>query len=118
MCICSLFGQCGCACKKYKSGQKNGILLVNINSNKSKEQFYYYFCDTNNFEVYCFCPILNISNENIINEDITVKENIKTDKKGVAKINTNKIKRGIHKVKITSKNSNYEISKTSQIIIK
>jgi len=69
-----------CACKKYKSGQKNGILLVNINSNKSKEQFYYYFCDTNNFEVYCFCPILNISNENIINEDITVKENIKTDK--------------------------------------
>ena len=29
---------------------------------------------------YCFCPILNIKNENIINEDITVKENIKIDK--------------------------------------
>ena len=69
-----------CACKKFEPGQKNGILLVNNYSNESKEQFYHYFYDTNNFEVYCFCPILNIKNENIINEDITVKENIKIDK--------------------------------------
>ena len=43
-----------CACKKYLSNQKNGILLVNIKIGKNKvSQFY----DTNDFEVYCFCPI-------------------------------------------------------------
>ena len=43
---------------------------------------------------------------------------VKTNKKGVASINTKKFKRGTHKVKITSKNKNYIISKTSKIIIK
>ena len=43
---------------------------------------------------------------------------VKTDKKGVAKINTKKLKRGIHTVKISSKNKNYEISKKSTIKIK
>lgn len=43
---------------------------------------------------------------------------IKTNKKGIAKLNTKKLKRGTHKVKITSKNKNYKISKKSTIKIK
>ena len=43
---------------------------------------------------------------------------LKTNKKGVAKLNTKKLKRGTHKVVITSKNANYEISKKSSIKIK
>lgn len=43
---------------------------------------------------------------------------VKTDKKGVAQINTKKLKRGTHKVKITSGDKRYVISKKSKIIIK
>ena len=43
---------------------------------------------------------------------------LKTDKKGVIKFNTKKFKRGPHKVKFTSKNMNYEISKTAYFKIK
>ena len=43
---------------------------------------------------------------------------IKTDKKGVAKLNTKKLKVGKHKVVITSGNSNYKISAKSTIVIK
>jgi predicted outer membrane repeat protein len=43
---------------------------------------------------------------------------VKTDKNGVAKINTKKLKRGTHKVTITSKNKNYDVSKKSKIVIK
>lgn len=43
---------------------------------------------------------------------------IKTNKNGVAKISTKKFKVGSHKVKITSKNSKYKVSKTSKIVIK
>ena len=43
---------------------------------------------------------------------------LKTDKKGIAKINTKKLKKGTHKVVISSGNSNYYISKKSQIKIK
>ena len=43
---------------------------------------------------------------------------VKTDKKGVAYINTKKLSRGTHKVVITSGNKNYSISKTSSIRIK
>ena len=60
-----------CACKKYTMGQKNGILLVNpkIGDNRRIENAFY---ETGNFEVYCFCPILNVeynNNSNIINEE-------------------------------------------------
>ena len=48
-----------CACKKYSNSQKNGILLVNpqiaLNTTTEKEKF----IDTDNFEVHCFCPIIN-----------------------------------------------------------
>lgn len=43
---------------------------------------------------------------------------VKTNKKGVASINTKKLKRGSHKVKIVSANKNYSVSKKSKIIIK
>ena len=45
-----------CACKKYKKEQKNGILLVNpkLNHDQEMEKFFY---ETDDFEVYCFCPI-------------------------------------------------------------
>ena len=43
---------------------------------------------------------------------------IKTNKNGVALLSTKKFKIGSHKVKITSKNSKYEVSKTSKIVIK
>ena len=52
-----------CACKKYIKNQKNGILLVNIDDElykidyNSSLKINYYFYDTKNFEVYCFCPI-------------------------------------------------------------
>lgn len=43
---------------------------------------------------------------------------VKTNKKGIAKINTKKLKRGKHKVVISSGNKNYIISKNSSIRIK
>ena len=42
---------------------------------------------------------------------------VKTNKKGIAKINTNKLKTGKHNVVISSKNSNYLISAKSMITI-
>ena len=52
-----------CACKKYNRNNKNGILLVNPNldDNKRMENEFY---DTNNFEVYCFCPIIYFEKNN------------------------------------------------------
>ena len=52
-----------CACKKYISNQKNGILSVNIINKK------YQFYDTNNYEVYCFCPIIIKENLYILNDE-------------------------------------------------
>ena len=43
---------------------------------------------------------------------------IKTNKKGIAKFNTKKLKRGLHKVVILSANKNYIVSKKSSIKIK
>ena len=52
-----------CACQKYNKNKKNGILLVNPNldNNKRMENEFY---DTNNFIVYCFCPILKFEKNN------------------------------------------------------
>ena len=57
-----------CACKKYYPYQKNGILLINPNlgeNEKIKEPFY----STDNYEVYCFCPILKKINKNEFFDD-------------------------------------------------
>ena len=48
------------SCKKYNSHQKNGILIVDINSinEENNDKLNYKFYDTYNFEVNCFCQIL------------------------------------------------------------
>ena len=48
------------SCKKYNSYQKNGILIVDINSinEENDDELNSKFYDTNNFEVNCFCQIL------------------------------------------------------------
>ena len=51
-----------CACKKYKKEQKNGILLVNAQMDETID-IEHPFYDTDNFEVYCFCPILSDGEE-------------------------------------------------------
>ena len=43
-----------CGCKKYHQNQKNGILLIELNS--YNDNFY----DTDDFEVYCFCRISSV----------------------------------------------------------
>ena len=45
-----------CACKKYISGQKNGILLINPQL-EDKQDVIGGFYDTDDFEVYCFCQL-------------------------------------------------------------
>ena len=45
-----------CACKKYKSNQSNGILVVNMNLIEGENIKYKYYI-TNNFIPYCFCQI-------------------------------------------------------------
>ena len=48
------------ACKKFNSNGKNGILLINtINLEEEINKKNTFFYDTKDFEVYCFCPILN-----------------------------------------------------------
>jgi hypothetical protein len=74
-----------CACKKYLEDQKNGILLVNPQLGEN-ENIINPFYDTGYFEVYCFCPIFNIINNN---ENI-LKESVDEDyKKNIEVIDTN-----------------------------
>ena len=62
------------ACKKYLKDDKNGILLLLLKlqlDNYSGEKFEKFY-DTKNFEVYCFCPILDIKNKELLgNNDKT-----------------------------------------------
>ena len=62
------------AWKKYIKDDKNGILLLLLKlqldnfSGKKFEKFY----DTKNFEIYCFCPLLDIKNKELLgNNDKT-----------------------------------------------
>ena len=52
-----------CACKKYSPEQKNGIVIIDL-STKNNDNISETFFDTNNIEVNCFCPILDITNKN------------------------------------------------------
>ena len=56
-----------CGCKAYNKNQKNGILLIDLNT--YKEEFY----KTDDFEVYCFCPLSIIINKNK-NKNINEKD--------------------------------------------
>ena len=52
-----------CGCKKYFPEQENGILLFNpILEFKGEREGG--FCETKNFEVYCFCPIFEEDKNN------------------------------------------------------
>ena len=53
-----------CACKKYYSEQKNGILIVDLQLENNQE-IEHSFHDTDNFEVFCFCQIFNFKNKNL-----------------------------------------------------
>ena len=57
------------ACKKYLDDQKNGILTV-VSFFGENEPMKVNFIDTGNFEVYCFCRIYIIKNNNSNNENI------------------------------------------------
>ncbi len=65
------------ACKKYCKTQKNGILLI-MNNDENEDyirdydnELYTFFFDTENFEVYCFCPVLIFDTHYIIKKSIT-----------------------------------------------
>ena len=66
-----------CACKKYYPEQKNGILIVDI-PEKNEKNIEENFFDTEQFEVYCFCSISIIKNNNtsLDNIDDLYKQNI------------------------------------------
>ena len=58
------------ACKKYIKDEKNGILLLILQLNKNYKKKFKHFYDTKNFEVYCFCPILEIiENQSVFEEN-------------------------------------------------
>ena len=72
-----------CACKKYLKFQKNGILLLSFEENNNISNSFmpinYTFYNTNNFEVFCFCPITIKSDyEQIINVSVK-KDKIYSD---------------------------------------
>ena len=62
------------ACKKReKDSKKNGILVINLKLDK-KIEFTSHFISTGNFEVYCFCQISNVDNNNSIYSNIANKD--------------------------------------------
>ena len=58
-----------CACKKYIKDDKNGILLLKLKVNKDNQEIFHKFYNTQNFEVYCFCPILQIVENKFVFEE-------------------------------------------------
>ena len=72
-----------CACKKYTSRQKNGILLVNTNlsENRDIENPFY---DTGTFEVHCFCELSRVKKaktDKKNNEENEIISSLKKEKK-------------------------------------
>ena len=69
-----------CACKKYCSRQKNGILLLVIKEIKDnlylkKDNIKYFFYNTFNFEPHCFCQVNFLNQQTILGPKIVVKTN-------------------------------------------
>ena len=110
-----------CACKKYIKKQKNGILLINNLKKIDKAEANFY--NTNNFEVYCFCPVF------IIKEDFIFAKSSKFQKtnyffvggfdkdrnKGMIKLYRIKNKKNIEIEEIVEIYKNEEIGKNEEI---
>ena len=71
-----------CACKKYISSQKNGILIIDPEIEENKD-INFKFYDTEEFEVNCFCPIhiKEKENNNIINTNYILVGGFDNEKK-------------------------------------
>ena len=63
------------ACKKYRKSDKNGILLLKIQLNNDNGKKFEKFYDTKNFEVYCFCPILEIKYKKLLENNDKAQAN-------------------------------------------
>ena len=101
------------ACKKYIKGDKNGILLIKLQlfGNDFKKT-YQKFYDTKNFEVYCFCPILEMGN--IFDAQKNESEYFLV---GGFDLNRNEGLIKLYKVIYYDKNENIEIEFIQDIII-
>ena len=68
-----------CGCSSYNKNQKNGILLVKIQLDDTKDdEITEKFLETPNFQVHCFCHLFKLLNKNDILE-IKMKEIKYTD---------------------------------------
>ena len=98
-----------CACKKYLSYQKNGILIIDIEIKEiENEKLSYKFFDTNDFEVNCFCQINKKENKKFIKTNYFFVCGFQNDKrKGMIKL---------YKIVIEDKN-NFNIEFMQDIVI-
>ncbi len=75
-----------CACKKYTSSQKNGILIINPEI-KENEYINFNFYDTEEFEVSCFCPINIKKDDKFVKTDYFLVGGFEKNKrKGIIKL--------------------------------
>ena len=88
-----------CACIKYIDGQKNGIYFTNPQL-EDKQGINNHFCDTGNFEVFCFCPILIVNPDNDLEEKGKKKKIINTDYFFVGGYNNDKLEGEIKLFKV------------------
>ena len=93
------------ACKKNNENEQNGILLINLQFNGGNiEKKYHEFYDTKYFEVYCFCPIVEIDKTNmdkkIETEYFLVGVYDSNQKQGLIKLYEVKYNDEIEKIKI------------------
>ena len=101
------------ACKKYIKGDKNGILLIKLQLFEDDlKKTYQKFYDTKNFEVYCFCPILEMGN--IFD---TQKNESEYFLVGGFDLNRNEGLIKLYKIIYYDKNENIEIEFIQDIII-
>ena len=100
-----------CACKKYNSKQKNGILLVIFDEENIEFQEKFY--GTKNFEVYCFCQIYQKDKNILVNGDKLTDLFLVggfDSKKGVGIIQ-------LYKMQYSDDNKNIEIKFIQDILI-
>ena len=111
------------ACSKKENGEnKNGILVLNLELNETIK-YTANFQETENFEVYCFCQILNVNNSNFIYNNITNKDNINiidTEYFLVGGFSIDKREGSIklYKVQLDSSKQNIEIKFIQDIFVK